>query len=382
MVATPDLLKALRLMYVDEDGDDGAYRQEETTLREAIEAVARELAGWYDIEEPLGRGGAGVVFKVADKRLGLPRALKLPRPKESVIRDSVKREMEQLVRVRHQNVISIHTLGETLVQGAPYPYFVMDYVPNAKDLRRRLAELLKEAKTGQDLTRITTWLASTMQAVARAVEYLHQLAIVHFDIKPGNILVDATDRPILSDLGYAKTRSDSAEAVPVGFTLFYAHPDLAERYIRGSSVNRILKPVAPKEFKLEWDVFALGKALLECLALVDGVFPESVSYDYAFLYLHLSACRMLDARNLSDDDIQRLRSRQSRDEPLSYRESWMSLGRAEFQELRYTGIDQVVKDFEKLFGARHVGTGIPELEYSYPHRVQTSLNRPAPFRSG
>jgi HD superfamily phosphohydrolase len=373
-------LQQMQDLYRHEDGDLENFDSEIILLQEALEKIEADL-DQYELDKPLGRGGSGIVIRVRDRRLDLPRALKLPRPRGSQMLDSVKQEMSHLVKVRHQNIIALHTMNEVPVDHFLYPYFVMDYIEGAKDLRKRTSELIASAASRSELGSITEWLAKRLLDTARAIDFLHRNMIIHFDVKPANVLIDASDRPILSDLGFAKRQTDSADSVVVGFTLFYAHPDLATHYLSGSSQNRIRKQMSPRNFNKVWDIFAFGKSILEILALIDKDFPDAVSYDPTFLYLHLAACRMLDGHNLSDDEVQTLMLRQSGDDYLNYRETWMNLGRPELRQpgIRYTSMNEVVLDLEKLTGASTVLAAVPELDLYYPHRIQCSGGIPAPF---
>lgn len=377
---TSIFIKKLQDIYRKEDGDLKAFDSEIVILQEAIAGIASDLEQ-YVLEEPLGRGGSGIVIKVRDRRLDLPRALKLPRPKGDQILDSVKQEMAHLVKVRHQNIIALHTMNEVRIGSIVYPYFVMDYIEGARDLKKRLLELITSAAGRSSLSSITEWLSKRLYHAANSIAFLHSNGILHFDVKPANILVDQDDRPILSDLGFAKKQNDSLVPVVVGFTLFYAHPDLAAHYLSGSSQNRIRKPISPRNFNPSWDIFAFGKTVLELLALIDRDFPDAVSYDSAFLYLHLAACRMLDGHNLPDDEIRAMRLQQSEDDYLNYKETWMSLERSDFREsgMRYASMKEVVQDLEKLTGSSSIYVEVPEMDPFYPHRIQCSGGLPAPF---
>jgi len=375
-----DFLDRLREIYVEKDGNDaGIWEIEKPILERAIREIETRLEN-YEFVKPIARGGAGVVIQLLDKTLGLHRALKLPRPRGDQVLDSVKHEIKHLVNIRHENVIALHTMGEIPIDHLSYPYFVMDYIPDAMDLREYLSQSLRRIESSNDLKTITSWVAAKFLDVARALAFLHDHQIIHFDVKPGNILIDGRGRPILGDLGYAKTFSESDTTVVVGFTLFYAHPDLSSRYDKGSSVNRIRKSITAKDFKYIWDIFALGKTLLEILALIDDTFPDADSYDRTFLYLHLAACRMLDGRNHTDEDVNRLRSREKPDDPKSFRETWMGLrGELGNEEIRYSDISQLVEDLEKLDAVSPYPTEIPELDTFFPNRVQSSEGTPAPF---
>lgn len=373
-----DFFDKLRDLYLKEDGNIEQYEVELPILREAIDEIRMRLQNSYELLRPVGRGGAGIVIQVKDIQLGLDRALKLPRPKEAEIMESVKHEMEHLVKIRHENVIAIHTLGEVQVRNNSYPFFVMDFIDNATDLRKYLMNL---TTTINCLDRITEKVASIFYDIARAIYFLHEKSIIHFDVKPGNILIDSTERPILGDLGYAKSVSTSDTAVIVGFTLFYAHPELTAQYHRGSSENRIRKPIAPKAFNYVWDIYAFGKTLLEALSIIDRTFPEAVSYDKTFLSLHLAACRMLDGKNLSDDQVNTYRFDQTKEGPLSYWETWAGLSRLEFRQegLKYDSFKDVLADLQKLFSSTHITLLIPELDLYNPQRIQCSHGAPAPF---
>jgi HD superfamily phosphohydrolase len=365
-------------------GTTKAYESEQPILDKVLKKIEEEeLRDIYDFVEPIGRGGAGIVIRINDKRLDLDRALKIPRPKGENLVDSVKNEIEHLTRIRHENIISIYTLGEVKIPDYPfpYPYFVMDYIEKAQDLRKKTLALLSSAKESKELKEIMKWIADKLYRIADAVNFLHKHQIIHFDIKPSNILIDIDDKPILSDLGFAKKRSEEETPIVVGFTLFYAHPDLRFEYRHMSSKNRVRKEIAPKDFNYFWDIYAFGKSLLEILALVDQRFPDVVVYDFKFLYLHLLACRMLDGRNLSQREAKIIRDKQTQkgDDLSVYKETWLELDASDFAEIKYQTFEVICRDFEKLLLGEHFLESIPELNTFYPKRVQSSQGIPAPF---
>lgn len=352
-------------------------------VADALVAIEGEISSIYKIVAPIDIGGASIVVKVSHNKTGIEYALKLPRPRGQSILDTVKQEMQHLINIRHENIISIHYMDEVPVHEYSYPFFVMDYIHDAINLRKRLERIIEQAERSSDVFKITSWLAEKLYNIARALQFLHQQKIIHFDVKPGNIFVDTNlnDRPVLADLGYAKSHTESYREVVVGFTLFYAHPDLAEHYLKGSSQNRVTKAMIPKNFRYAWDIYALGKSILESLALIDQAFPDTVGYDITFSYLHLSACRMLDGLNLSNEEIQRLRGRQSRDDPASYWQTWQGLSRREFSEddIRYRGMSQIVNDLDKLNNSSALTYNVAELNSYYPHTVHISEHGVAPF---
>lgn len=384
-----DFWSKLEELYNKSEGVTTAdYNAEEPILRRVLEKVADgdHIKDIYDFDKPIGIGGVGLVFRLKDKRLDLYRALKIPRPKEDNL-ISVMSEIQHLTEIRHENIIGLHTLGEVVIPSdfdLPYPYFVMDYIRDAQDLRKRVNAALDGAKDSRDLGDIMRWIATIFFRIAKATTFLHQKKIIHFDIKPSNILIATDDRPVLSDLGFAKKKSeDTTTPTGVGFTLFYAHPELRDEYRSMSNKNKAKKEIPPKEFKYAWDIYAFGKSLLEIIALTDQRFPDAVAYDYTFLYLHLAACRMLDGRNLYPDQTDEIRDRQRQSgEDISvYKETWQELDASDFKQIKYSKFEDVCTDFEKLLGlgGQNLLDSIPELNVSYPKRCRTSQGTPASF---
>ena len=83
---------------------------------------------------------------------------------------------------------------------------------------------MSEVTGVKELKGIMQWIALKFYEISRAVDYLHERKIIHFDIKPSNILIDKDDKPILSDLGFAKKKSEENTPVVIGFTLFMLIP--------------------------------------------------------------------------------------------------------------------------------------------------------------
>jgi HD superfamily phosphohydrolase/serine/threonine protein kinase len=374
----------LEEIYQHEDNNLDAYRVEESVLRQALEAIDLELSKkGYSLLEPLGRGGAGVVIRVYDGGLRQDRALKLPRPRQEELVDSVRNEIDHLTQLHHDSLIHLHELGAVPIASSklPYPYFVMDFVPNVKSLREKLDEMAKAATKTGELRSITDWLSRTLATITSVVTYLHSQNTIHFDIKPANILIDTAGKPTLSDLGFAKRKIKGAPAAIVGFTLPYAHPDLRMEYQQMSSQNRVRKKLLPDDFKFEWDIYAFGKTILEMLSLLDSYFVDAVSNDYHFLYLHLAACRMLDGRNLSDKDVEQIRLRQVQDKvPVTaYRETWLGLSPADFSTIAYKTFSHVKEDLDLLVHGRPSHVPISEIDDTHSERVQIAHQGSAAF---
>jgi len=373
----------LKTLYNKEDKSDETFEREQPILDKVLRKVEEKLRDRYDFIEPIGRGGTAIVVRLKDKGLDLDRALKIPRPKEEELLDTVRSEMQYLNKVRHENIISIYTLGGVQIPEytSLYPYFVMNYIEGARDIKKNILAILSRIEESKKLKEITEWIVDKFYKIANAIDFLHRNQIIHFDIKPSNILIDENNKPFLSDLGFAKKKINEGTSIVIGFTLFYAHPDLKYEYSQKSSKNRVRKKMQPKDFKYVWDIYAFGKSLLEILSLVDQKFPDAVVYDYKFVYLHLAACRMLDGRNISQEEVARIRSKQTQngEEMSIYKETWLELNASNFKEIKYKTFKEICIDFKKLLIGNYFLESNPELNVSYPKRVQISQDIPAPF---
>lgn len=382
---SPDFPKKLEELYKHVGEPAETFEKESSVLLEIVGAISEKISNDYDILDPIGMGGAGVVIVLKDKHLNLLRALKVPRPKQhKELFDSVRTERDYLTQINHENIIGIYALGEVEVPTFPHdvPYFIMDYIKDARDLRDEVEKRLDESDGTKDLAKITRWLVHKFNEIAEAIAFLHKREIIHFDIKPGNILVDEKGKAILSDLGFAKQKKRGEKSgVVVGFTLFYAHKLLKDEYGHMSHKYRVRKMMSPNEFKYEFDLYAFGKGLLEILSVVDNKFPDAVVYDYNFVYLHLAGCRMLDGYNLSNHDTENIRQKQiqNQEKVKIYRETWVEFDQHSFDEIKYTNFDEVKIDLQKLMTGKLLLENIVELNPFYSKRIQCSEGTPAPF---
>jgi HD superfamily phosphohydrolase len=295
----------------------------------------------------------------------------------------VKNEIDHLRLLHHPHLTQVFAAGEVPVDGfhPAYPYFVMDHISNPQDIAERLTQILDDTPDAHDLPRATLWLAEQLNAISQAIQYLHRCNTLHFDIKPANILIDESGRLVVSDLGFAKKKTDSSEQTVIGFTLFYAHPDLRSAYEHMSSLNRVRRRLTPSEFMFAWDIYALGRTVLQLLAMIHHRFPDTVLYDYVFVYLHLMACRMLDGRNLTKEESSRIRDEHARrgEQSSVYFEDFLTLQADDLSELKYGQVDQICRDLTKLVERDYYIQDVPELSAHYPHRVQIAAGAPAPF---
>lgn len=381
-----EFIGKLKSIYMKEDGSSSAFDSEWPTIEKLLQKISEKLLISYELIDPIGRGGTGIVIRIKDKRLEVYRALKIPRPIQDVkLRDSIKNEIAHLSKVRHENIIKIYTMGEEILghDKIAYPYFIMDYIRESQDIRKKLQSQLNKIDDSREIKKIISWLLSIIYKIASAMNYLHSQQIIHFDIKPSNILVDTNNKPFLSDLGFAKKKSMDINKTVVGFTLLYAHPDLGREYDKKSSKNRTRKEIAPSEFKYIWDIYAFGKTILEMLSIINQKFPDHVEYEYNFVYLHLLACRMLDGSNLSWEEVKKIREKQAEigTEVSVYRETWFELEARVLGEIKIESFERIMADMNKIRTTEKVYSNIPEIDSFNPRRIQCSPGSPAAFTS-
>ncbi|GAA0902924.1 hypothetical protein GCM10009557_78890 [Virgisporangium ochraceum] len=203
------------------------------------------LSDRYRLDAFLASGGMGEVWRATDVVLGRTVAVKVLLP--ALLTDAAflarfKAEARILAAFRHPNVVDVYDFGESELDGRTAAYLVMAYV-DGEPLSHRIA-------TDGRLP-----VVDTLSVVAQAAEALaaaHVGGVVHRDVKPGNLLVQADGTVVLVDFGVARsadiTAITAANAVPG--TVLYMAPE----QVSG-------KPVAPTT-----DIYALGAVGYQCLA--------------------------------------------------------------------------------------------------------------------
>jgi predicted Ser/Thr protein kinase len=158
--------------------------------------VIRYLGDYEPISE-IARGGMGVVFRARQCSLNRLVAVKLlplgPFAKESN-RRRFRQEAAAAARLQHPNILSIYEAGEHEGQ----PYFSMELIEG-----RNLAALTREKPCPP--RQAAAWISS----IAEAVHYAHQRGVLHRDLKPSDVLVDAAGQPHVTDFGLARLDGDS-----------------------------------------------------------------------------------------------------------------------------------------------------------------------------
>jgi len=166
--------------------------------------------------EYIGQGGMGVVYKAYDRNFDRWVALKFSAPSHLIGAADVERfrtEAQSMARLRHPNIVTVHETGE--YQGRPY--FVMELIEGTT--------LSEQVKKFIDRPRDA---AALVETVAMAVHHAHQRRVLHNDLKPANILLDAEGRPLITDFGLARRLAEGAASTAtgaVGGTAGYMSPE-------------------------------------------------------------------------------------------------------------------------------------------------------------
>lgn len=221
------------------------------------------VAGLYDIEAEIGRGGMAVVYRARDTRLRRKVALKVL-PPELAFRQEVRtrflREAEMAARLSHPNIVPIYSVDEAdgLV------YFAMGLVEGES----LAASLAREPRPDLPFVR------RVLREVAGALHYAHGQGVVHRDVKPDNILLEqGTGRALVTDFGIARAAEGDQRLTVTGIavgTPAYMSPEQAmgEREVDGRA-----------------DIYALGVVGYQLLA---GELPFRATNTPAMLMKHLS----------------------------------------------------------------------------------------------
>jgi serine/threonine protein kinase len=148
--------------------------------------------GDYELLEELGRGGMGVVYKARHKTLRRVVAIKMMIAGRFCGEADVRRfylEAEAAAKLQHPNIVAIHDIGK--YEGRHF--FSMDLIEG-----KSLAEVVKDGALSAGRA------AGLVKTIAEAIAYAHERGVLHRDLKPPNIIIDAQGEPHIADFGLAK----------------------------------------------------------------------------------------------------------------------------------------------------------------------------------
>lgn len=207
----------------------------------AVDDRTGTTLGPYAIAELLGRGGMGQVYRATDTRKGRTVALKLLNPEfadDQVFRDRFLRESRVAARINDPHVVPIHDWGE--IDGL---LFIDMRLVTGRDLR---AILVEQGSLAPERA------VAILGQVADALDAAHLDGLVHRDVKPDNVLVDARDFTYLADFGLAQGTADT-------------------RLTTAGTAIGSFGYMAPERFGADevgaaGDIYALACVLYECIA--------------------------------------------------------------------------------------------------------------------
>jgi eukaryotic-like serine/threonine-protein kinase len=229
-----------------------------TSLDAASPAGSFGTFAGYELLRELGRGGMGVVYQARQPSLNRTVALKLILPNRLASPADIQRfqrEAETTARLDHPHILPIYEVGECDGQ----PFFTMKYVEGGS-LAARMAEYalpaaaVFERQSRMERRRQQIAVAGMVKKVAEAVAHAHQSGVLHRDLKPGNILLDAGGEPFVADFGLAKWLDQDAgltlSRVGIGTPGYAAPEQLGESDRRQTTAA---------------DVYGIGAILYELL---------------------------------------------------------------------------------------------------------------------
>jgi len=218
------------------------------TLSSALAEITLPDKNWrlgnYEILEEIGRGGMGVIYRARQRHSRRIVAVKRILGYHADSRETLarfRREAQAAASLDHPNILPIYEVSQS---EDGLPFFSMKFAPGGN---------LQEV--GPALRNDPRQCVSLVAKIARAVQHAHGKGILHRDLKPGNILLDAHGEPLVSDFGLAKwldTTSDLTRTLTIFGTPGYIAPEQAS----GSAAQ--LRPAA--------DVYSLGAILFDLLA--------------------------------------------------------------------------------------------------------------------
>ena len=197
----------------------------------------------YEVQEEVGRGGMGVVYKARHLRLNRVVALKMiltgayARPAEL---ERLLREAEAVAGLRHPNIVQVYEVGDVDRR----PYFTMEFLEGGS---------LAAKMTGTPLP--ARQAAALVADMADAIDVAHYKGIIHRDLKPGNILLTADGTPKLTDFGLARRLQNGS-----GLTLSGAAVGTPS-YMAPEQARGAKDAIGPAT-----DIYSLGAILYELLA--------------------------------------------------------------------------------------------------------------------
>jgi TolB-like protein/tRNA A-37 threonylcarbamoyl transferase component Bud32 len=227
-----------------ETGGEVSKAVYETVLDELSARDKPWRLGNYEILEQIGCGGMGVIYRARQRHsrriVAVKRVLSYRADSQGALQ-RFRQEAQAVASLDHPNILPIYEVSES---EDGLPFFSMKFAEKGS-LCENVASLRYEPRKCVQL----------MVKVARAVEYAHSRGVLHRDIKPGNILLNDRDEPLVSDFGLAKLL-DGNNDLTRSLTTFGTAGFIAPEQADGTAAD--LTQAA--------DVYSLGAVLFNVLA--------------------------------------------------------------------------------------------------------------------
>jgi tRNA A-37 threonylcarbamoyl transferase component Bud32 len=269
-----------------------------------VRSTTRQLlrdatSGEYEVHEELGRGGMATVFRA--REIALDRNVAIKVLDRHVLRgedmaDRFKLEARTVAKLHHPNIVPIHAVRES----ESALFFVMKYI----DGRSLDAVLASRGPLP------VAWVRTVLAGVGGALAYAHRLGVIHRDVKPSNVMIDADGEPVVADFGIAKVAASTGLTVTgatIGTPAYMSPEQCAGGEITGAS-----------------DQYSLGVVAFEMLA---GRLPFEADSAVRLMYMHCHepAPSLTDFRPDCPPDLASAISRMLAKDPL---QRWPSLDAA------------------------------------------------------
>ncbi|MFE4515116.1 serine/threonine-protein kinase [Kitasatospora sp. NPDC056783] len=223
------------------------------------------LGGRYLLEQRLGRGGFGVVWRATDTTIGRKVAVKVLLAEHATDQEAVSRfvvEARTAGGLNNPHIVTVYDYGWTESGSGKIPYLVMELVRG-----RALSEVLKEGPP--DHKQMLRW----MRHVCKALDAAHREGVVHRDIKPENVMIaDEGQRAKVLDFGIALLADQTVRLTATGNVLG-SLPYMAPECLSGGGVDG------------RADLYALGIMLYQ---VCTGARPFSAGSAAEYVYKHLN----------------------------------------------------------------------------------------------
>jgi eukaryotic-like serine/threonine-protein kinase len=225
----------------------------------------RLLAGRYELDGVVGRGGMAEVYRGRDIRLDRIVAVKTLRGDlagDQTLQERFRREAQSAASLNHPSIVAVYDTGEDTTGPAPVPYIVMEYAEG-----RTLSDLMRD---GRRL--LPERVLEVADGVLGALEYSHRNGIVHRDIKPSNVMLARTGEVKVMDFGIARALAGDQVTITLAAQVIGTVQYLSPEQARGERVDA------------RSDLYSAGCLLYE---LLTGHPPFGGDSPAAIIYQHV-----------------------------------------------------------------------------------------------